>query len=164
MALAIGPAGCGTSVNPACVQPPTEIRMGLFFSARSWRAPLQLIDCWLPSPGSSARKAGELRPTIPSAEHTPSPVVQRFTRAGWLGRPAANAPRLDDPTDPPRPTRPTSPTTQQRCAHRSEQTSTRAPRSSGARVVLSGRMDRVCAELDRLAEQEALQEAMQRAA
>lgn len=141
-----------------------EIRMGLFFSARSWRAPLQLIDCWLPSPGISARKASDLRAAAPSAERSPSPVVQRFTRAGWLGRPAANAPHLDDPTDPTDPGRAGSATTPQRCTHRAEPTPPRASRSAGARVVLSGRMDRVCAELDRLAEQEALQEAMQRAA
>lgn len=136
--------------------------MGLFSSARSWRAPLQLIDCWLPEPGSATRTgrsgAGDHQVLQPRAQTgQPSATVQRFARAGWLGRPAANAPRLDDPTDPhggPAP------------ADRSAGAAHPAPRSAahrraGARVVLSGRMDQVCAELERLA---ALEEALQRAA
>jgi len=134
--------------------------MGLFFSARSWRAPLQLIDCWLPEPGATARQRAEssARAPAPSSVTPGSVAVQRFTRAGWLGRQAANAPRLDDPTDPSGSAGPV-------CgASHSERRSGRpaaGARRSGARVVLSGRLDQVCAELDRLAAQE---EALQRAA
>lgn len=136
--------------------------MGLFFSARSWRAPLQLIDCWLPEPGSATRAgrsgAGDHRVLPPHAQAgQPSATVQRFARAGWLGRPAANAPRLDDPTDPHGgPALADRPAGAARSAPRPA-----SHRRAGARVVLSGRMDQVCAELERLAAQE---EALQRAA
>lgn len=135
--------------------------MGLFFSARSWRAPLQLIDCWLPEPTSSAHDRAGHSPraldAVPAPPTRPASLaVQRFARAGWLGRPAANAPRLDDPTDP----------AGAACGaagpeRRAGRSGTAGSRRSGARVVLSGRMDQVCAELERLAAQE---EALQRAA
>lgn len=60
--------------------------MGLFFQSSSWRKPLQLIECWLPEP---AVVGGRAMPVArPAALATPA--VRRFTRAGWLGRPAAN--------------------------------------------------------------------------
>lgn len=137
--------------------------MGLFFSARSWRAPLQLIDCWLPEPGSAnrARRHAEGSAPLRSATGQTSATVQRFARAGWLGRPAANAPRLDDPTDPHG--GPASAHHGNGAVQTSQHAAQRpaARRGAGARVVLSGRMDQVCAELERLAAQE---EAMQRAA
>ena len=94
---------------------------------------------------------------VPAPPTRPASLaVQRFARAGWLGRPAANAPRLDDPTDPAGSA--CGAASQERRAGRS---GTAGSRRSGARVVLSGRMDQVCAELERLAAQE---EALQRAA
>ncbi len=145
--------------------------MGLFFSARSWRAPLQLIDCWLPEPGAAslARQHAQGSMPIRPATGQTSATVQRFARAGWLGRPAANAPRLDDPTDPHGgPASASQPggavqTGQQRGQQKGQHTAQRtaARRGAGARLVLSGRMDQVCAELERLAAQE---EALQRAA
>lgn len=145
--------------------------MGLFFSARSWRAPLQLIDCWLPEPGAASLARQHAQGSMPMRHATgqTSATVQRFARAGWLGRPAANAPRLDDPTDPHGgPALASQPggavqTGQQRGQQKGQHTTQRtaARRSAGARVVLSGRMDQVCAELERLAAQE---EALQRAA
>lgn len=128
--------------------------MGLFFQARSWRAPLQLIDCWLPAPSASGRDAHR-NPSV-TPRPTPSPTVQRFARAGWLGRPAANAPQLDDPTDPAGPATPAG-----EVAGGAARSAHTGVRRAGARVVLSGRMDLVCAELERLAAQE---EALQRAA
>ncbi len=133
--------------------------MGLFFSARSWRAPLQLIDCWLPEPGSASRSRQhrDRSTAMHSETGQASATVQRFARAGWLGRPAANAPRLDDPTDPRG--GPASARHASGAVHTPQRPAAR--RNAGARVVLSGRMDQVCAELERLAAQE---EALQRAA
>jgi hypothetical protein len=68
---------------------PVEVfHMGLFFQSSSWRKPLQLIECWLPEPAVVGGRA------VPAARPAASatPAVRRFTRAGWLGRPAANQP------------------------------------------------------------------------
>lgn len=141
--------------------------MGLFFSARSWRAPLQLIDCWLPEPGAAslARQHAQGSMPIRPATGQTSATVQRFARAGWLGRPAANAPRLDDPTDPHGgPASASQPGGALQTGQQTGQHAARRPaarRGAGARLVLSGRMDQVCAELERLVAQE---EALQRAA
>lgn len=59
-----------------------EFHMGLFFHSSSWRKPLQLIECWLPEP-----KAPGLRAAPVAA---PDRALRRFSRAGWLGRSAAN--------------------------------------------------------------------------
>lgn len=153
--------------------------MGLFFQARSWRAPLQLIDCWLPSPDSADRTpaAARLANLAGGTVRPASPAVQRFARAGWLGRKAANAPELGDPDGPPGPTSPsgtprpaasaaTSPAHGGRAGVASAtagqvRARVRGPIRPAPRLVLSGRMDQVCAELDRLVAQE---EALQRAA
>ena len=113
--------------------------MGKIFNTNTWRAPLQLIDCWLPSPA--------IRQTTAANEPLVSRAVQRFARAGWLGRSA-----------------PCSPVTQERLATASPDPSsrirvlrqTRPSASHGARVglVISGSINDVCAELDRLADQE----------
>jgi hypothetical protein len=92
--------------------------MGLFFQSRSWRKPLQLIECWLPEPVQTTRSASVALP----AGATPTAAVRRFARAGWLGRPAANEALLRGRHD--------------------------------GRVALSGRIDEVCRELDRLADRE----------
>lgn len=60
--------------------------MGLFFQSSSWRKPLQLIECWLPEPAL----AGVRTTPAARAATVATPAVRRFTRAGWLGRPAAN--------------------------------------------------------------------------
>lgn len=116
--------------------------MGKLFQTNTWRAPLQLIECWLPEPGAPARKPSALANTL----------VDKFSRAGWLKHHAANAPRLAHGF---------SNTTQ-----RSDDTTAsrvrvvwsldKHTRTSG-RVVVAGRINDVCAELDRLAEWESRQ-------
>jgi len=107
--------------------------MGKIFSTNTWRAPLQLIDCWLPSP--AIRKA-------PAAnEPMTTRTVQRFARAGWLGRDACvNTPAHD------------AASTRVRVLRQVEHTT--STRGVGVRLVISGRINDVCAELDRLADQE----------
>ena len=112
----------------------------------SWRAPLQIIDCFLPRQ---------------EASHPAPPVVARclrsFQRAGWLGkaRKTGGVP-ADDACE-------RSTTTQgtgtqasppMRVIHAPEQPIV-VPRRPSARVVISGRMADVCAELERLAAMEA---------
>lgn len=117
--------------------------MGILFNTNTWRAPLQLIDCWLPAPA----KRRTLAANEPLANH----AVQRFARAGWLGRPPARAALPSGAL----------------MAHtkRSENAATSRVRvlrqpeplpspSLGVRLVISGRINDVCAELDRLADQE----------
>ena len=114
--------------------------MGIRLNTNTWRAPLQLIDCWLPL----------------QASHTPTQramplFLQRFARAGWL-KPAGTA---DTPADP----RPASagrlvthvsPRPRYVRVHSTPDLncSTQAP---VGRFALSGRISDVCAELDRLA-------------
>lgn len=112
--------------------------MGIHITSKSWRAPLQLIDSWLPVPTKRC-----------SPRSSPAPLLQRFVRAGWLGQAAdeksnglpateigATACTLSMRTPPVRIVRPAP-----------------AVRAS-ARLVISGRMADVCAELDRLAAME----------
>lgn len=101
----------------------------------TWRLPLQLIDSWLPAPSHRA-----------STRKGPPQLVQRFTRAGWLGRhqPAASTGSVD--VGPMANTAPSLRVCRVRVV---------PPASGGfchdARLVISGRMADVCAELDRLA-------------
>lgn len=109
--------------------------MGIRINTNTWRSPLQLIDSWLPAPAHKA------------ATHRGLPqLVQRFTRAGWLGRNRGASTIGTVEMGPPV------------CAA----ISPRACRvrvvpavgvgfRSDARMVISGRMADVCAELDRLA-------------
>lgn len=123
--------------------------MGIRFTTNTWRAPLQLIDCWLP--------AAPQRPTTPRIM---SQVVRHFTRAGWLGRtidvsaPSANNSMATG-------NRAIQPPAAHRACHvrvlRSDGAS--ASDRSGPRLVISGRINDVCAELDRLAALEHLAEA-----
>jgi hypothetical protein len=116
-----------------------EFRMGKIFNTNTWRAPLQLIDCWLPSPA--------LRRAPAANEPVATRAVQRFARAGWLKRastartpPVLRAvPPAADPVPRVRVLQQTGPA----AAHR-----------AGVRLVISGRINDVCAELDRLADQE----------
>lgn len=114
--------------------------MGILFNTSTWRAPLQLIDCWLPAPS--------LRQTHAANEPRLTRAVQRFARAGWLGRPAgAPAPEF------PAPTRSSARKTGAvRVLRQAEPAQVRP--GNGVRLVISGRINDVCAELDRLADQE----------
>ena len=116
--------------------------MGKLFQTNTWRAPLRLIECWLPEPGLAARQ--------------PTPItnalVNKFSRAGWLKVRAANASRIapmghESSADPGLPA----------CANASRVRVvwTREQHTlTSARVVVAGRINDVCAELDRLAELE----------
>ncbi len=115
--------------------------MGKIFSTNTWRAPLQLIDCWLPSP--AIRKA-------PAAnEPMATRAVQRFARAGWLKRNA-------DTTLPAvlRSVPPAGEDAAPRVRVLRQVEHTPSTRRAGVRLVISGRINDVCAELDRLADQE----------
>lgn len=105
--------------------------MGILFSNNTWRAPLQLIDSWLPTPATHT-------PPKPAAK-----VVQLFARAGWLRHPAKNAPATSSTqmTAAPLPCR-------VRVMRNADSASSCR---TDARLVISGRMGDVCAELDRLA-------------
>lgn len=115
--------------------------MGKIFTTNTWRAPLQLIDCWLPAPSTRSAHAAANEPLVTRA-------VQRFARAGWLGRatPADASPARHGAT----PSTP-NPSCRVRVLRQAESA---APRRAGVRLVISGRINDVCAELDRLVDQE----------
>lgn len=114
--------------------------MGIRFNTNTWRAPLQLIDSWLPP-----------APNRAAAPSTWPISLQRFARAGWLGRtnnlpdPAASASRGLTARA----------TARRGCRVRmnpdSDANFTGAP---SARMVISGRIGDVCDELERMAAQE----------
>lgn len=118
--------------------------MGILSNANTWRAPLQLIDCWLPAP--SARR------TSVASSPLATRAMQRFARAGWLGRkapPAMAQVAHASPVPGPRESARTA------CRVRVlRQTDPTPKRASSVRLVISGRINDVCAELDRLADQE----------
>lgn len=109
--------------------------MGIRFTTNTWRAPLQLIDSWLPAP--TFEQPAKFNPKI----------VQLFTRAGWLARcttsavTAANNTNRHQVLAAPRPHR-------VRVVHK---TDSPANCRNDARLVISGHINDVCAELDRLA-------------
>jgi hypothetical protein len=113
--------------------------MGKIFNTNTWRAPLQLIDCWLPSPA--------IRQTTAANEPLVTRAVQRFARAGWLGRSAPCDALARQQVTTPSP----DPSSRIRVLRQARPAAAR-----GARVglVISGPIDDVCAELDRLADQE----------
>lgn len=116
--------------------------MGIHFTTNTWRAPLQLIDSWLPL-APSTRHHGACR-LLPQA-------VQRFARAGWLGRTTesttvtAGSPVTAHP----------HPGAVVAGGTRAVRVLQAAAASHGmrqdARLVIAGRISDVCAELDRLA-------------
>jgi hypothetical protein len=117
--------------------------MGFRFTTNTWRAPLQLIDCWLPT-----------QPPAPSRSMPPGQwLLQRFVKAGWLRRHAC-ADNVDTPTSlqihrqgqPRARIAPLDDLEPAKAASRRPMTH----RKDG-RLALSGRIDQVCAELDRLA-------------
>lgn len=112
--------------------------MGIRIQRNSWHAPLQLIDSWLPHPPA--------RPVT----RTLSLVAQRFARAGWLWRGSA----LSDRASPSSPNPPASVQHRTGPAHQEPPSLVRISKpvaSIDNRVVLSGRLSDVCAELERLA-------------
>jgi hypothetical protein len=119
-----------------------EFRMGKLFNTNTWRAPLQLIDCWLPSPA--------IRQTSAANEPVLTRTAQRFARAGWLKRGGASA-------STPAVLRSVPPAVAAAPRVRVlQQTGPAAAHRAGVRLVISGRINDVCAELDRLADQERL--------
>ncbi len=109
--------------------------MGIRFKSSSWRAPLRLIDNLLP-----LRSAAQA-----ATPHKPSRALQLFARAGWLNQ---GSEARERPV-PPLAARP------QICGVRVLQSS--SPGAGGRRdirMVISGRIGDVCAELDRMAAQE----------
>jgi hypothetical protein len=112
--------------------------MGKIFNTNTWRAPLQLIDCWLPLPSQ--------RHPRPAASAVTAKAVQRFARAGWLNREAANSPT---PQRQPAPGDLCMSSVSR--VHVIRQSATKAAKRPDVRLVISGPIGDVCAELDRLA-------------
>jgi hypothetical protein len=118
--------------------------MGIRIHRNTWSAPLRLIDSWLPP----------ARPR-PPVQHPISKVAQRFVQAGWLRRRASNDEHVE-------PQRPAGQLTATPASARPQPARATLSPSGGcgdrfrpdSRVVLSGRITEVCAELDRLAAQE----------
>jgi hypothetical protein len=113
--------------------------MGIRFNTNTWRAPLLLIDSWLPP---APERAAMPRPLSRS--------LQRFSRAGWMGRHAATDPVVPTTVQPLDRTNTRSP-----CRVRLDSSGDSVlPGAPTARVVISGRIDDVCDELARLADLE----------
>ena len=116
--------------------------MGKTFTSSTWGAPIQLIDSWLPAPAWA-------QPPRPASR-----VVQLFTRAGWLNRSAANT-AMEAPERSPPPAKLICQPASRACAVRIVRTrDAQAGARPDARLVISGRISDVCAELDRLAQLE----------
>lgn len=119
--------------------------MGIRIHRNTWRAPLQLIDSWLPpehKPAATPTRLGA--------------AAQRFVRAGWLSRrfgaPAGLAPVVAAPANAPASTAVTGATARTHPPPPLRVTVRHgAVGRSDSRVVLSGRLADVCAELERLA-------------
>jgi len=113
--------------------------MGIRFNTNTWRAPLLLIDSWLP-PSFERAGAGRALPQ----------VLQRFVRAGWLARPTMGA--ADSHVSAIATQRATGNAMARACHVRVLRTADTSggPRGDG-RLVISGRINDVCAELERLA-------------
>jgi hypothetical protein len=106
--------------------------MGIRFNTNTWRAPLLIIDSWLP------------HRTEPAVARPQPLAIQRFARAGWLGRPVvaqamtpAELAVTALPCDKPK-------------LSRVRRAGSREPWGQDKRLVLAGRVSDVCAELDRL--------------
>jgi hypothetical protein len=121
-----------------------EFHMGIRIHRSTWRTPLQMIDSWLPP---APRQA-----TVPVRLGA---AAQRFVLAGWLNRqppvqPAATA-ASSTPAQPMAAASERSPVVQRPLRVALRTRSGRCPEVRDTRVVLSGRMSEVCAELERLA-------------
>lgn len=112
--------------------------MGIRFKSNTWRAPLRLIDNLLP-----------LRSTAQAAmPRKPSRALQLFTRAGWLNQSSGSRERPAPPVT-------AAATGPQTCGVRVlRSSSVGAGGRRDMRMVISGRIGDVCAELDRMAAQE----------
>jgi hypothetical protein len=113
--------------------------MGYRFTSSTWRAPIQIIDSWLPDPAltESTRKTFGMS--------------QLLSRVGWISRNAANtgshtatAPARHALISP-------AHTNRSWCVRVLRQPEAASGSRPDARLVISGRIDDVCAELDRLA-------------
>ena len=113
--------------------------MGIRFNTNTWRAPLLLIDSWLPP---SFERVGAAR-SLPQ-------ILHRFVRAGWLTRPPKSP--ADSRTGVITGHRVTNHAMVRACHVRVLRTmdTSGSPRDDG-RLVISGRINDVCAELERLA-------------
>ncbi len=120
--------------------------MGIRMQRNTWGSPLLLINSWLPSPSAAAT-----RPSLTT-------VTQRFARAGWLGRNvglkarSSSAPSRSGPQAEPLPQFQAHPPTAVQMLRTTACNGVH--RKGDSRVVLSGRMADVCAELERLAAME----------
>lgn len=107
--------------------------MGILFNNNTWRRPLRLIDSWLPTTESR------------TPVRTVASPIPAFARAGWLAgsgrneRDGHSTAAMGGPLARP---------CQMRVVRAPEPGSTRR---SDTRLVLSGPINDVCAELDRLA-------------
>jgi hypothetical protein len=108
--------------------------MGILFNTSTWRAPLLIIDSWLPQ-----RSEAPARRAQPQA-------LQRFMRAGWLGR--RGPLRTEKPAPAAKQVRPLLATTPAKTTVR--RGGSTEPWGIDSRVVIAGRIHDVCAELDRL--------------
>jgi len=117
--------------------------MGILFNTRTWRAPLLMIDSWLPPRSETPVRRAQTQ------------VLQRFARAGWLGR--REPLRADQPT--PTGGRAGSHPPVARTSPSVRRGGSAEPWGTDSRIVIAGRMRDVCAELDRLAAMEHKQRA-----
>lgn len=121
--------------------------MGFRIKSGNWRRPLQVIDSFLP------RREEALPPAPPVL----SRCLRSFQRAGWLGKQAARkgggapAAQAQDES----PAARVVAASAVRVIHAAPEQAIVVPRRPSARVVISGRMADVCAELERLAAMEA---------
>ncbi len=117
--------------------------MGILFNTSTWRAPLMMIDSWLPQ-----RRDTPVR-------RVQSLALQRFERAGWLGR--------RGPSRSEHPKVPSVHVGAHPAAARTDAAVRRGgnaePWGTDSRVIIAGRMRDVCAELDRLVAMEQAQRA-----
>lgn len=112
--------------------------MGIRFKSNTWRAPLRLIDNLLPECGADAKPNAVGR--------KPSRLMDAFVRAGWL-KGGASAPKAVPVSVPSTRLPPSTP-----CSVRVLRSgATGMGRRQDMRLVISGRIGDVCAELDRLA-------------
>jgi hypothetical protein len=110
-----------------------EFRMGILFNASRWPQAWRVLDNWLAATTPADAGAAPPRP------------VQRFEQAGWLGSASRNA-------SPARPLAAPSASPGRACRVRVVRhlEAEPHPRAHG-RLVISGRISDVCAELERLA-------------
>ncbi len=134
-----------SSQSCLCPTPFLEFHMGFFSASKTWRAPLQLIDCWLPDRHVNGATADVTRRGREAA-----PLLHKFRRAGWLA-PAAGAPQWASIPSVVaiKPHKGRAPARRQAAAH--TKPAAQARLTGDGRLWIAGRMADVCAELDRLA-------------